>query len=269
MTAKGTPVPAEAAPAVRSDLRILPIVANLLPAEVVDARRQRKVRKTTIALLAGFVVLLLGWYGQAWYETSNARDRLARAQDNVQLAMAQQRAFAEIVTAQGESQRITTQLRSLLANDLQWSDLMVSLQAVAPEGVLITGVFGLLIVAEPTGPTGGTAGGTAPAATGDSAQAASGTEPQATPGAAGDPAMGAKVSAWKTGSLTVTGSAPDELAAAAYVDALGTVVGLANPFLGDAVRQDGTLRFTIRIDIMSSALGGRYATKKANGTGGG
>jgi hypothetical protein len=56
---------------------------------------------------------------------------------------------------------------------------------------------------------------------------------------------------------------------AAYVDALGKIKGLGNPLLGDMTRQEGLLRFTVRLDLTSAGLGGsRYSSGGGTGSGG-
>ena len=57
---------------------------------------------------------------------------------------------------------------------------------------------------------------------------------------------------------------------AAYVDALGRIPGLANPYLDSATDQGGrTVQFTLRVDLVKAALGSRFASKSGKGTGGG
>jgi hypothetical protein len=63
------------------------------------------------------------------------------------------------------------------------------------------------------------------------------------------------------GTLTVTGTAPDKAAIAEYVDALATAAGLGNPIVGDTNLQDGQQRFTLRLDLTSAALGGRFTSE--------
>ena len=231
---------APAVPAAPADetLRLLPITANLLPPEIVAARRHRKIRQRVIAGLIAFVILLGAWYGVARHQTTAARSSLTGAENDVQRLQRQQNAFGDLVRVQSESQAIQAQLASLLANDLQWARLLVDLQAVAPEGIQITGVFGEL-----KGLGGGGNGSNTvrlPSTT---------TEKQ-------------------VGALTVTGSGTSKETVAAYVDALGKVPGLNSPLLSEASLLDGVLLFTLRAEITESALGGRYTPKNTTPSGG-
>jgi hypothetical protein len=233
--------PVPAAPAGRAP-RVPPTAANLLPVEIIESRRLRKVRRLVLSALAVFALLLGAWFGQASYQTSQARQSLRAAESDVQRLTRQQGAFATVVAVQAESQAIRKQLAVLLANDLRWARLFSSLRKAAPAEVRLTAAYGSLA----SGATGAASGGGS-------------TAPQL-PGATGDKPIG---------TFTVTGSGATKTAVAAYVDALGNLPGLANPFLGDANEQDGTVQFTVRLDITSAALGGRYTPRGGDTNGNG
>jgi len=227
--------------------RILSITTNLLPVEIVDARRQRKVRRIVLAVLIIFVIWLGAWYGQARYQVSAARASLSAAENDLQRLQRQQNAYADVVATQAESQAINSQLASLFAGDLQWSRLFSALQEAAPAGVQVTGVFAEYkpVAVGPAGAAGAKAAG----------------NPSAAARAAGTP--GQK----PIGALTVTGSGSSKPIVAAYVDALAKVPGLANPLLSDLALLNGVLAFTVRFDITESALGGRYTSKSSSPSG--
>ncbi|GAA2578163.1 hypothetical protein GCM10010399_04910 [Dactylosporangium fulvum] len=65
------------------------------------------------------------------------------------------------------------------------------------------------------------------------------------------------------GLITLTGTAPTKAAVASYVDTLGGVEGIANPFPTDATQEDDVVAFTVRMDITGAALGGRHTTPSA------
>jgi hypothetical protein len=219
-------------------LRVPAICAELLPVEIIEARRTRRVRRVVVVAVAGFAAFLAVWYGIAVVETSAATDDLSRAQDNVQTLTRQQRNYTELVTVQADSARVGAQLKELLADDLQWSKLLSSLQAAAPKGITITGV-------------------TAALETGDSAAKAQTGLPSTTTNKS-------------IGALTTTGKGADKTVIAAYVDALGKVNGVGNPLLGDVTQQEDGLAFSVRMDITTAALGGRYSPTPtpSAGTGG-
>jgi Tfp pilus assembly protein PilN len=221
-------------------LRVPAICAELLPVEIIEARRTRRIRRVVVVAVAGFAAILAVWYGLAVIETSAATDDLGRAQDNVQALTRQQRNYTELVTVQAESERIGAQLRELLADDLQWSKLLSSLQAAAPKGVTITGITAALNT--------------------------DGAAPQAGTG------LPSTTTSKSIGALTTNGVGTDKTVIAAYVDALGKVSGVGNPLLGDVTQQEKGLVFSVQLDITAAALGGRYAATptptSSRGTGG-
>jgi Tfp pilus assembly protein PilN len=207
------------------------ISADLLPTEIVYARKLKKIRKLVISGLTVFVVLLGLWFAQSLYETSNARDELAQAQDNVNQLTKQQTTFGELVKTQADSKAINDQLKQLFKNDLQWSTLYTTLQKAAPDGVGIEALTG--------------------AVTGEEAKQAGGGS-----GAVGGLTGG---SVKTIGTITVTGNGKTRAAIATYVDALGKATGVTNPLLSDVGEgENGTLSFTIKLDITEAALGGRF-----------
>lgn len=217
----------EPAPTASDPLRIPRIVADLLPEEIVNARRGNRARRQVIAALVGLTVLMAVWYGLAHYHTYLAGDSVVAAEDGTRRLTRQQSEYDSVVKAQADAQAVSAQLAKLLANDLQWSTLLASLQAAAPDGVTITTVSGSVGVAAEAG---------APA---------------------GSPPVGV---------LTVSGTAPSKPAVAAYVDALATVPGTANPLLSDASQNLEKVQFTVRLELTKAALAGRFTPTKEAGT---
>jgi Tfp pilus assembly protein PilN len=209
--------------------RLLPIRADLLPQEVIDSRRARKVRRSMVAALVTLVLVLAAWYGAAVYQTSIARSGLAGAESEVQLLQQKQHRYDELVNVQAESGAIKAELGMLMANDLQWSHLVTAVLAATPDGVQVGDVTGDL-----------TAGVTT----------------------TGAPAVQLPNTTGKTivGHITVIGHATSKAAAARYVDALAQVPGLGNPFVTSAMPPGGAVDFTVRVDITNVILGGRFTT---------
>lgn len=229
-----TPVQATEPAAARADaLRLVSIAVDLLPPEVVAARRTRKVRRLVLTSLGVFVVLLLAWFGLAKYQTSTARDELTAAEDNVQSMLKQQREYDGLVKIQDESRAIKAQLSTLFADDLQWATLTSAVQDIAPSGVRLNRVSGVLNE-------------------GPAAEANDPNTPRL-PNTSGQRLIG---------QLTISGVGSSKRLVAAYVDALVRVKGLANPLLSDASQQEAGLQFTVQVDITQAALGGRYSTPK-------
>jgi Fimbrial assembly protein (PilN) len=214
-------------------LRIMPIAADLLPAEVVEGRRGRRVRRIVLAALLGVLVLLGGWYGSARYQTSQARQELADAQEASARLQSQQKNYQEVVSVQEQSAEISRQLAGLMALDLRWSTVVNAVQRAAPTGVTL---HGLSAATETPGAGNATADNSLPD-------------------------TGAK----KIGELTITGEGTSKSGVAAYVDALARINGIVDPLLSSAVEQKRTVQFTVKMDLTSAVLGGRFTTKPGSG----
>jgi Tfp pilus assembly protein PilN len=219
--------------------RLLSIGVNLLPPEITDSRRARKVRRRVLVALAGFTVLLAGWYSVVSYQAVDARSELTSAQEDIDALSKQQSQFGDLVRTQSESRLIEAQLSGLFAKDLKWRDLLTAVQPGTATGVRLTGVTAEL-------PT-------------DNGAAKTG---------AGETTLPSTTQQALVGKLTITGVAAGKKAVADYVDALGTVKQVGNPLLSDAVPQDGRVAFTVRLDITADALSHRYAVDNSSRTGG-
>ncbi|GIH89968.1 PilN domain-containing protein [Planobispora siamensis] len=234
--------PGPAVPA-QDPFRTLPIAADLLPPEIVAARRGRRVRAVVLSALGVFVLALAGWYVFAGYQTAAKEEELVTAEAEVQRLTRDQNEFSELVTTQSEVETINGQLSALLATDLQWADLLSATRKAAPDGVSVTGVTGQ--IKDP--------------AAGDA------VDENALPNTSGKELVG---------ELTITGTGEDKKTVAAYVDALGKVTGLGNPLLTDAHEMisdtdstgDTDVDFTVRADITGSALGGRFSADVKKGS---
>jgi Tfp pilus assembly protein PilN len=213
------------------------VVANLLPDEVVDARRVRHIRRRVLLALLVLVLVVAGGDVYARVQTAKAQTDLTTIQQQTVGLRARESSFAHLSTVQGETAAITDQLHKLMTGDLAWSALLRTLNAQAPPGVAVTNVSGSMV-----------AGGTGTRNTSQSGTASGGTG--VLDGSGQSPA----------GTLTVTGTATDERVIASYLDALGRVKGLTVPFLTNLGAQDGHLSFTANLVITTMALGGRWSS---------
>jgi Tfp pilus assembly protein PilN len=202
--------------------RIPSVAANLLPVEVMEARRSRRVKRTVLALLAVFVVLLVGWYGLARVQTGLAQTELADAKANTERLTKQQDAFAELQQVQRDSDAIQRQLAQLMASDMAWPTLLRDLRQAAPSGLVLTGVTVTLESSRTAGASGARPGPVA--------------------------------------FVTIAGIGTSKPQVATYVDALGRLNGVANPFITNVTAGERGLDFSVKIDVTNALLGGRYST---------
>lgn len=222
-------MPFDPAAADAHTMRILPITADLMPPEVLAARRARRARRTVLSALAAFALVLGGWYAVATLQTAATRVDLANVTAEAEGIRRQQQQYREVTSLQNQSKAITGQLTTLLGNDLQWSELFTSLRTTGDKnGVRLNGINGQL------------------------AQDASG----------GTPTVPSAVKDKTIGTVTITGSGASKRAVADYVTALATVSGTANAQIGTVTQLGETVDFTVKLDVTAAALGGRYAPAK-------
>lgn len=224
-----SPAPQYSAPG----LRFVAIRANLLPQEIIQARRAVVVRKRVAAAVAALVLVLVGVYGLSWWQTRSANNALAAAQQQSLALEQQQASFADLVQAQAATDSVRSQLQQVMVGDLPWAKLLTALRGTAPAGVSLDEISGTV-----TDTASGQAGSVA----------ATGGLP--VPTSKGLPA----------GTLTVTGVAKDKASVAAYADRLSKLRGLAN-VLVTSVASNGhkAVTFDLTADITTDALGGRWS----------
>jgi hypothetical protein len=212
-------------------LRVLTISADLLPGEIVAARRARRARTVVLATLVLAVALLGGWYGYAHHQVRLAGADLADITGEATALQRGQNRYQDVVDVQNQTKTIAKQLNTLLADDLPWASLLTTVRDTGTSsGVAVQGVIGAL---------NRTTNGAAPAA--------SGTLPTAS-------------GVTTIGTLTVTGTGPDKPSIAKYVDALGGLTTVANPYLTNATQNNGAVTFSITLDITAAARCGRFTT---------
>ncbi|GGK86522.1 PilN domain-containing protein [Mangrovihabitans endophyticus] len=213
--------------------RVLTISANLLPAEIVAARRARRSRTWVLITVFLVVLALAGWYVHAATVKRSADDELAAATTAATAVRHSETQYDEVLTVQAQTDAITNRLSALLADDLPWSTLLDTLRDVGDEaGVTVTGVNGSLVSDGGKGVT-----STLPSASG----------------------------ATTVGMLTITGIAPDKPSVARYVDTLNAVTMVANPYVTSVTQNEAGVQFSLSVDVTSAALCGRFTTacKKA------
>ena len=212
--------------------RLLTISASLLPEEIVAGRRARSARAVVLVALLVVVALLGGWYAYASHQVRLASDELAGTTTEARTMQKSQTRYAEVVGVQNNTTMISKQLSALLGNDLPWATLLKNLRDTGNEsGVSVLSVTGTLKTGAPGAQT--NANETLPS----------------------------RSKARTIGTLTITGTAPDKPSIAGYVDALGHLPILANPYLTNAAQSTNDVTFSVNVDITDKALCGRFTAK--------
>jgi len=114
------------------------IVANLLPPEVLAARRVRVLRKLVVAALIVVAVLGAGGYGYAFWQARSAKSDLHAAQNQTTQLEAQQQKYSGVVQLQTEAAQIKSQLGSLLTTDVDVPKLATDVMAMSPSPAGLT-----------------------------------------------------------------------------------------------------------------------------------
>jgi Tfp pilus assembly protein PilN len=233
------PAPAPAPDPLPASARFITVFADLMPDEVRAGRRGRAMKRRVLIGLVAVVLLLAAGYAFSWVQTHNAGSDLSSAQARAAALTRRQADFTPLVKAQADSAQIQQTLAKLMSGDLQWSKLLESIRGTAGRGVDITSVNGSVTT------PGSTGANTGPAA------------------AAGGISVLNQTGEVQIGSLTITGTASDKNAVAAFVDRLSRVRGLAAAFPASVATTTGKLTFSVNVILTSKALGGRYAVKPA------
>jgi Tfp pilus assembly protein PilN len=215
---------------------------NLLPREISEGRRFRRVQQG----LAGVVALTLVLAGFAFWwsqqRVSEARESLAAVQVTTAQLQTKQRSFAEVPTTIAQVDAAIDARALVMATDVPWYRYLTDLVAAAPKGVAFESVTVKV-------------GGPNPAGAG--APATPGTEASSNPFA---PTNG-------IGALTLTGVTGTYPLVSDWMDALDSVAGLDVSELSnasgrsDASKESMQINFSSGITITDAALSHRFDRK--------
>lgn len=100
------------------------IVVNLLPPEVLAARRVKTLRKVTATVLGVVVLLAVAGYGWEFWQTHRAAAQLASAQATTAQLDAQQAKYAPVVAAQTETTHVQDELQTVKVGDVDLAPLV-------------------------------------------------------------------------------------------------------------------------------------------------
>ncbi|MDQ1743181.1 MAG: hypothetical protein QOE23_1520 [Pseudonocardiales bacterium] len=214
------------------------IVANLIPPEVLQARRVRAIRKLVAYALCALVLLAGLGYGYAFYRSQQAADTLAAEQSRTAQLLAQQKRYADVTLLQSSVAGVRTELSGLLASDVDVSAVVTSIVRQLPPGASVSQL------AVTMAPTGGKQA---------SANVASGTGALDT---SGRPHIGL---------VTVTGQASRVPDVSMLVDRLHALPGFIDPYPTSNTTNDKGTLFTIQFSIDDRLLSHRYDMSKTGG----
>lgn len=214
------------------------IAANLLPPEVITARRIAVIRKMIVAGLIAVVALAVMGYGYAFLQQRDARSQLTAEQQKTTALHASQQQYSQVVVLSGSITQLKTQLASLMAADVDTTKLVDNVAAQLPPKSTITQLQLDL-------PAAAAQSGTSSASSSSSSQG----------GSALDTSGQSHV-----GSLTVTGSTGALSEVAGYVNALAKLPGVVSVYPTSQGTGSGTkgVQFTINLTLTDDLLTHRY-----------
>ncbi|MDT4944340.1 MAG: hypothetical protein QOH14_1073 [Pseudonocardiales bacterium] len=114
------------------------IVANLLPPEIIAARRIRVLRKRIVTALITVVVLCVAGYAYAFWQAHTATSALSSEKAQTSQLEREKGKYAEVVKVQGSIASVQKQISSLLGNDVDFAKLLASVVSQAPTGVAVS-----------------------------------------------------------------------------------------------------------------------------------
>ncbi|WP_430783190.1 PilN domain-containing protein [Actinoplanes sp. G11-F43] len=209
--------------------RILSIRADLMPPEIREGRRSRITRSMVVVLLVATLAVLAAWYAQATVAKQNAEDEYNDTFQSLTTARASQKTdeLRDLVEYQDGGTALNGELTTILANDVSWTNLVTLIRDRAEDTkVGITEIGAGL--------------------NNDSADA----EAQTTT---------------EIGTVMISGSAASKRVVADFVNELGDLKDLVNPFVSSVTDTDGRVSFTVTVTITDEAHCGRFTEKCPSG----
>lgn len=204
------------------------IVANLIPPELLQARRARALRKLVTAALCLLLLLAGAGTGFAMYRGHEASQSLAAEQSRTSQLIVEQNRYGAVTRIQGDVGQVRTQLATLMGMDVDTAKLIVALIGQLPQGATVTQLA--LTIAAPS-----------PTAANNSGASALDTS--------GQPHIG---------TVTITGQARTVADVALYVVKLAGVQGVVSPYPTTNTVNDTGTQFTVQFSINNSLLSHRY-----------
>jgi hypothetical protein len=214
------------------------ISADLVPPEILTARRAKAVRRLVVMALAGVLALCAAASVLAFRHTAGASSALQAEQAHSASLRGEQDRYAEVIRVQGTLGSVRSELATLLADDVDFSALATQVEGARPPSVRLSQVTAVLAIAAAPGASGATSG------------------------------LGSLDSSGRQhlGSLTITGTAGSMTDIAGYTDRLARIRGAAaaNPI--SQQRTAGGVQFTIQLSLTDLVLTGHYAVAHSGGS---
>jgi hypothetical protein len=197
---------------------------NLLPPEILQARRLAGLKRLLGGAVAAVVLVCIGATVWAQAGASSAQDELDSAQARGTALRAEQARYAAVPKVLNLIQAANAARERAMSQDVLWYGFMSDLAVTTPKGITLNGLQVALdkptVNTDPLVPTG-------------------------------------------LGTVTFTGTAKQVPDVAAWLDAVSRIHGVDGSSLQSVTRDDGdgSLKFTTSVTVTSKALTHRYDRK--------
>jgi len=222
-------MPLDPALSPRQVTRVLPIRANLLPAEITAGRTARRTRVVLIGAIGLVILVMGGWFLFADKQRDLVGADLASTTQQVDTVRAETHkdAYAKVTDTKKARVTIDNELKTALTDDMPWATLLDSVRSTAAaKGVTVTTIVANL----------------------------------------NSEKSGTSVAADTVGTMSISGTAKDKKTIAGYVDALAGVHAVSDAYLTVANQSDPkTWTFTLTAAITDDALCGRFTVRCKTG----
>jgi hypothetical protein len=219
------------------------IVVNLVPPEVLVARRVRVIHKLIVSFVGAIVVLAGLAYGYAYWQVHTASGQLSAAEaQTAQLHQGQQK-YGVVLSLQAETSHVINELKGLTAATVDLPALVNKVIALSPNPRLLTKVDVEETAAAPPGTTSMTA-----------------SNPTGSLDTSGQ---------LQIGTITVTGAAVSVAQVSGYVHRLAQVPGIVEVFPVTAQTNGRYLDFTVQMTMTDQLLSRGAAALSSQSTLGG
>jgi len=212
---------------------------NLLPPEVAQRARLKRIQERTLIGAVAVLIVLLGFGAWKFYQVHKAQNDVATAQADITALNAQVPKFDLVVAANNAYSAGVARRAAVLNTAVDWPVVYNNLVAITPVNAKVQSFAG----------TAATATGATSSAGATTAASASGTASAASPTTSA--AIG-------TVQLGVTGPGPSLAISEAWINAVAGSQLFANPLQGaTTANPDATISFPFNISITPSASLGK------------
>jgi len=215
---------------------------NLLPAEVAEKSRMRRIQQRTVVGSVAVLVLLLLFGGWKFLQVRSEQNKVGDLQASIASLNAQVPKYDLVVAANDAYTKGLARRASVLNSAVDWPLALNSLIAITPAGATVGTFSGAQVAPTPasSSSTSSSSGGSSSSGSSSSGSSAATTSP--------------KSAAIGTINLNVTGPGPSLSISAAWINAVSASQYFANPLQGaTTVNPDSSISFPFTVSVTPDA----------------